>query len=246
MSSTVPTQIVDKNGKNTTVHKKVDDGGKSTGRTVPIVNIPHVPDWRPENWTDRDDNNADIDELVSEAVANGMLRPIAKMNGDRNYATGERFIGRLEDGSRVFVEMRLEHVTKSRKTTDLEDIEESWDFSMTGTIKKANTNMGGGQIKNSLRGIVTSPLGVDGANELADIWDDNHLNGLNAGTEKQQKVVADLKSKGMNTNADNYKEVASNVEDDRGYKYGSTWLHNDVPSGIIEHALTLLSKGTPR
>lgn len=78
---------------------------------------------------------------------------------------------------------------------------------------------------------------------LCAIWDEWHLNDMRAGTDAQRAVL-----KGF---AGDYVAACAKLERvgllvDNGYRYGSAWLHKDVPADVLEwlHALPT-SEGMP-
>jgi hypothetical protein len=239
--SKVKTPIVDKNGKQTSVWKNTDSGESS--RQLPVISLGESGSQLPEGWNSRDENNADIDDLVAEYVDRGVLHPTRTMNGDRNYETGDIFVGRQDDGTKIYVNLRLEHINKERLDQDLNPVGESWDFSMTGSRKLGRHHNGGGQITEDLLSITKdSPIGKDEVKQLHDIWDDNHLNSMHAGTKAQEEKRAELIDSGVNP-GNTYDILKDEQYYDNGYRYGSKWLHSDVPAGIVETALDILSRG---
>lgn len=67
------------------------------------------------------------------------------------------------------------------------------------------------------------------------IWDKWHLNGMKAGTPKQEAFVEEWRKTNEYdyTNASKALEEAGLLVDD-GYKYGSSWLREDLPEEIIQ------------
>lgn len=66
---------------------------------------------------------------------------------------------------------------------------------------------------------------------LIEIWDRYHLNDMNAGTEKQMKAL-----KGKNLSYENALEYLEsiNLKIDDGYKYGTAWLFEEIPSSVLK------------
>lgn len=75
------------------------------------------------------------------------------------------------------------------------------------------------------------------------IWKRWHLNDLRAGTPRQEAFVR----KWEVNNTYDYKRVCealtkANLLVDHGYKYGTSWLKEDVPMGVIKYLFSLPSK----
>lgn len=73
-------------------------------------------------------------------------------------------------------------------------------------------------------------------NFIVNVWGRYHLNTLKAGTKKQAQTLA--KASAALLWADNYADACQylkdkNILEDRGYKYGSGWLVEQIPADII-------------
>lgn len=92
-----------------------------------------------------------------------------------------------------------------------------------------------GQINDYLKDInkLDSNWTVGMITKLSEIWSEWHLNDLNSGTEKQMKWID-------NNSPDNrdYKHLLKimppDILVDDGYKYGSGWIHKEVPADVVE------------
>lgn len=70
--------------------------------------------------------------------------------------------------------------------------------------------------------------------QLADIWERWHLNDMRAGTPAQMEIIRKL----VKTTRADYDEQCQHLASvdlliDNGYRYGSRWLHEDVPYDVI-------------
>jgi len=237
MSNLTPTPIVDKNGRQTTVHKNLNAG--TTDARAAAVGAPvaaGVAKTSNEGYLDA------VDALIQDYMGSGMLAPTRSMNGGKRFTTGEILIGRDDEDSRIYVKIELEHSDKPRRTTELEDVKEAWEISFTGTIKtKGMRDGGGGQIQDSLADVQTG-IGSEAADELSQLWKKNHLNSLNSGTEAQSAKVREI----LAASGERYDfgKLSPQIEDDRGYRYGSGWLHKEVPIEDIDRALEILQEAT--
>lgn len=106
-------------------------------------------------------------------------------------------------------------------------IKKGFKLSITGSYPG-----GGGQCIDELRSV---GRGMPAMLQLADTWDRWHLNGMHAGTVKQQEAL-----KGATLDRLNYYESATKhlesvgLLNDRGCKYGSAWLFEPLPESILE------------
>jgi len=241
----IPTPIVDKNGKQTTVHKRPDVVSDTNVKRVASVQASPV---LPSSSlyvapSARDENNGEIEDLVDEAEASGLLHRSKAMNGDRRYETGQLYVGRKQNGERVWVSLSLEHSNKPKTLTDGSEVDETWELSMTGVVKDRYTTLGAGQMIYEVLDVVSdSKMSGEDLNQLHWVWINHHLNGLIPGTEKQMERRNELASQGVDVSASNYGEYSKMIDDDNGYKYGSSWLIRDVPSKDIASVLEILGK----
>ncbi len=83
----------------------------------------------------------------------------------------------------------------------------------------------------------------DAVKELCDIWERWHLNGLKAGTVEQAKALEDMPA-AVYPESHNDKALAwlraKDLETDRGYKYGSKWLHEPLPVRVVDSVQNIL------
>lgn len=132
-------------------------------------------------------------------------------------------------------EGKLLYIGNTKKTTDLEKVSSYKYLSISGNIG----NEQGGQIQDTLRKGLNDPdfdfKNKEAIKEILDIWDENHLNDLKAGTKKQEQALNRWKDrpKGESYSADVDYLKSKNLYNDRGYKYGSAWLVEDLPKNII-------------
>ena len=76
--------------------------------------------------------------------------------------------------------------------------------------------------------------------KIQNIWNRWHLNDLRAGTPKQEEFVREWK---LTHNYD-YTIVCEALEEagllyDNGYKYGSSWLKEELPTDVIQYLFSL-------
>lgn len=66
--------------------------------------------------------------------------------------------------------------------------------------------------------------------KLLNLWNNYHLNGMSAGTEKQNQALKEANISGYEKACEYLKSI--NLYDDNGYKYGSSWLYRTLPENI--------------
>lgn len=76
--------------------------------------------------------------------------------------------------------------------------------------------------------------------KIQSIWKRWHLNDLRAGTPRQEEFVRNWKL----SNAYDYSAVCQALENaglliDNGYRYGSSWVKEDVPQNVIKYLFSL-------
>lgn len=76
--------------------------------------------------------------------------------------------------------------------------------------------------------------------KLYEVWNRWHLNDMRAGTKQQEAAVREWKM----THKYDYKEVCKYLDSigllfDAGYEYGTGWLKEDVPDGVLKWLFTL-------
>lgn len=91
--------------------------------------------------------------------------------------------------------------------------------------------VGGGQIHEGMRQYFGDSN--ESLNKLLDIWERWHLNDMNAGTRAQREVLKDIAvGTPYKTRCDLLREAG--LLEDNGYRYGSDWLHENLPENIQE------------
>ena len=81
--------------------------------------------------------------------------------------------------------------------------------------------------------------------KLYRLWKSYHLNGMHAGTVKQEQALDDVKKSGRRIcsyeDSCKYLESIGLLEDD-GYKYGSSWLYRVIPEDDLKEIVSLLAE----
>ena len=81
--------------------------------------------------------------------------------------------------------------------------------------------------------------------KLYSLWKNYHLNGMHAGTVKQEKAIKEWHTKDKYkafTYDDDCKYLDSiGLLDDDGYRYGSSWLYRAIPDEDMNEIKALLS-----
>lgn len=145
-------------------------------------------------------------------------------------ALGDRiFLGRTPDGERVYVTIRLYHRSGHYQTTDHTPIGAYDELSITGEVyrPRARTVSAAGQVRAEIRAVLAGKLapGVSEADVRAIVSALRyHLNGLQAGCVHVKPVGKDINERLTRTPACPLS----------GYRYGSAWLVDTLPDGLID------------
>lgn len=108
-----------------------------------------------------------------------------------------------------------------------------------------------GQISGELRKLVdTEPallkFRVEDARKLCDVWDRWHLNDMRAGTKKQEDAIREWrKTKRGSYKYDDACKYLSKIGllVDNGYRYGTSWLTEEVPQDVLKWLFSLPGDG---
>lgn len=117
------------------------------------------------------------------------------------------------------------------------------EFSESGCLSICGEWHGCGQICDELTDDSLIPSdGFEYADllKIQTIWKEWHLNDMRAGTPKQEAFIKQWRQ----TNKYDYTKACKALEEvgllfDNGYKYGSSWLKEDVPNDVIRYLFTL-------
>lgn len=155
-------------------------------------------------------------------------------------------LGRQRDGSRVFAEINIE--PRYREQKDYDDPRKKVfgkTFSMSGKVieKRKTFASSSGQVFDDVKIIKPGDIKVKDSRALISIWKRWHLNDLKAGTRKQEE---ELKKVGM-TGATKYDKAVKHLKKkglyvDRGYKYGTAWLHERLPKSVERRVITIVDQ----
>lgn len=146
------------------------------------------------------------------------------------------YVGRTNDGSRVWleIELRQQRQVASRQTIEHEPASEHLELGISGLIKDkgARRVSGAGQVVDDVRRIVEPAEGWTRAelHKLAEVWDRWHLNGLKAGCAH------------MPANAEVGKTEcpvqAADPKVEKPYVYGTAWLIEALPEDVVKQVRT--------
>jgi hypothetical protein len=151
----------------------------------------------------------------------------------------------------VSLSLRLDlHTQKQNRTIDLENISEYVTLSIVGNIWNTRKTdiLSGGQNLEEIAKYFPDNKDIQ---RIVEIWRMYHLNDMRAGTRKQknaidtalrilgEKYTYDKACEILKYQNENYK--FSNLYNDLGYIYGSSWLVEIIPSEIREEVIQLAS-----
>lgn len=144
------------------------------------------------------------------------------------HASDDLFIGRQADGTKVFVKARFDHTGSKVWRTDVNHQPtterlrlsiQGMTVSKYGSIDRPGSWIGAGQNRHELDLLTTLAPGwtVGDVVKLGTIWDEWHLNDMQAGCAHQPK--------GTFPNVPNCPET--------GYRHGSAWLFKPLPFDVF-------------
>jgi len=144
----------------------------------------------------------------------------------------------------VYVEISLKKIEKIKKEfVSLKEVEGAMIFSACGSYHSGNNWLQTGQCLDSIKkDLLSGDLKLDekidrkDVLDLVEIWKKYHLNDLMAGTKKQMEIT-----KGKKYDEACKELIKQNLINDMGYKYGSGWLLEQIPSNVIKRIESLFS-----
>lgn len=127
----------------------------------------------------------------------------------------------------------LLYIGKSKTTVELEKITKYTTLSICGHSKYF-----AGQCKDEIRCFVKDDKNRN-LGKILKLWDNWHLNDLNAGTSRQEECLKACES----TDYDKRCEFleSKNLLVDRGYRFGTQWLVSDLPSEVKDEIMSLFT-----
>lgn len=164
---------------------------------------------------------------------------------------------KLKQYQRTFDFGKIDYNATGRKINavsidvELKDLGDGkWEFTACGDIwnSKHTDCLCCGQCLDTISEYVHTPI----FKEIYRLWKAYHLNGMNAGTLRQEQAIIE---KFGSENASRYSEECDYLasidllEDKeylyngKPYKYGSAWLYREIPSDDIRRIVTLLNDG---
>lgn len=148
------------------------------------------------------------------------------------FSIRRKYVGALEDGTRVYVNATVQDLGHGMLTVDHETAKDGQRLSLTG-----ETVYSAGQIIDDVRAIVKPCEGLTAADieELVSIWEEYHLNDMNALCSHQTvKWETSRGYKSMDLEGIGACPVS-------GYRPGSAWLFKPVPESVLERVRQILA-----
>lgn len=134
----------------------------------------------------------------------------------------------------VEVEIELRNKDKAIHWQTLEEITDVPELSICGQVWNSvhsDHEMGGQCIDSLVELLPHNKL----LKRIKEIWEEYHLNDMNAGTKKQTEFLDKLKASGWkydyNSACDSLKEAG--LYEENGFKYGHGWLYRPIPENIL-------------
>ena len=115
---------------------------------------------------------------------------------------------------------------------EIKQTSKGMEFSMSGSYDSSC-----GQIFNSINPRTKTQK------RLIELWNKYHLNGMNAGTIEQEKLLKKCKSNDYDKQVEylkKHKLYTVTLEDGTKYKYGTSWLYRPLPNNFKEELTQLL------
>lgn len=122
---------------------------------------------------------------------------------------------------------KLVKIGNTKKTTNLITVSKYRTLSICGSTADS-----GGQILDTLRDRTFHAENGFNKKRFLDIWEQHHLNDLQSGTQRQQEELNKwaFRPVGFSYSEDCEYLKKKNLYSDRGYKFGSAWLIEELPS----------------
>jgi len=132
---------------------------------------------------------------------------------------------------------KLVKIGNTKRTTNLITINKYNILTISGSTRNS-----GGQILDTLRDIKFRARKGFNKKRFLEIWEEHHLNDLQSGTQRQQEVLNKWKERpeGWSYSEDCEYLKGENLYNDRGYKFGSSWLIKELPLEIEEELKQLI------
>jgi len=185
------------------------------------------------------------EETSSESIDSGK----AQMLKDRKeFVHGEPVIGYVNHHP-VTLKLELREKGQPQQGVDLKTHENPIELSMSGSIWNLSRSdcTQCGQMQDTIRDELNSGnlrlksnISQDDMKKLLDIWDRWHLNGLKAGTTKQNELIEmhrdDPKYAEQDVFLDRPRAILKDfdADPDNGYSYGSAWLFEPLSDDVID------------
>jgi hypothetical protein len=147
-------------------------------------------------------------------------------------------VGKLKDAGRVVLTLEIRYNDREGMSVDHQPLNGYKELSICGDIYYKNGLGMCGQIDGTLRKSEWRELNVskEELDEILAIWDEWHLNDLNAGCCHQDRVM-------NNQGYDEWKKAAAieTAKCPHGYAYGSKWLVRVLPEDVEKRIIELFS-----
>ena len=142
----------------------------------------------------------------------------------------------------VEITVRLKKV-KGAQDWDTLNWTSGYALSMSGGIWNASHRdwVTGGQMLDKLKPYFRNNSDVI---ELINIWEKYHLNDMKAGSKKQTEAVQKWLDEGNKYDYSHAVEYLKSIDlyEDRGYKYGHSWLFEPIPESVVKKVVFLVRK----
>ena len=172
---------------------------------------------------------------------------------DTTVYAAQGFLGRTEDGDRVWIRIEIRESDRTAQTVEHEWVDRPRELSISGSITyKGHRNAsGGGQNIGDAAAAMHKPakgLTEDDIADLVTVWKRWHLNGLKASCA-HQTVVWEDRPYGRRPSLELTKpcpvQAEAAAEDEHApkpYRYGTAWLVKPLPTDVEQWVHTFGEK----
>jgi hypothetical protein len=142
------------------------------------------------------------------------------------------FIGRTDDGDRLYLDVLIRQLpTAPRQTVEHDTVDGGEELSIVGALYHGSRDVGGGQCIERARSVLAGGRVAPGADPadvrlIVDVWERWHLNAMRAGCAHVKAAEGVLSTR---ERLDNTPPCPIT-----GYRWGSAWLYEPLPGSVVE------------
>jgi|ERR1051326_1916842 hypothetical protein len=162
------------------------------------------------------------------------MKPIAAKNGRTRY--------------RVEIEVALRPLQRvaPELTIDLQPAAaDARELSICAIIYRNGRDYSAGQCRETVLSVLASHPAIADVKRLCELWERWHLNGMRPDTRVQREALKDMEPAVYPQS--HYDKACAHLEAkglllDRGYRYGSAWLSEPLPSDVVAEVESIVAR----